>query len=534
MHFFAPAGKSSGPRPRPTRSLRPNLEWLEGRCLLSNVDVSNISGYQGETAIAINPTNPQNMIIGSNDLSGLSGGFTRAYFTTNGGTTWTGVGLGNSGDPGVAFDRHGNAYFSYITSANGIGVSKSTNGGQTWGATVTVSGRRNSGVQDKPEITVGPDHSNTANDRIYVAWDNNSAGDVLKVVSSTNGTKWSSPVSVDGQPNEIFAEPAVGSDGTLYVAWIDFGTANIARLKVSSSTNDGSSFSTPVVAATSAVNPFVPSNYDIPAQPTRGIGAAPSLAIDRTGGAHNGRLYLTYTDAAAGNHNDTNVMLTHSDDGGRTWSTPVKVNDDATTNSQFFSWVAVDPTNGSVNLAWYDARNDPNNQKVDVYFTRSTDGGVTFAPNTQVTDVQSDESNTATDNANQYGDYMGLAAYGGKAFPVWCDTRNGVGNEEIYTVAAGGLTPVPSGAAAISLRAAVEPETSPSAAIPAPVVPDRGGNLSPAAAAGSNTEGVDQLMASQAEQGRLLWRGWQDVSQHPHAGVLAASDPLFPTDPLAG
>jgi hypothetical protein len=372
------------------------------------------------------------MIAGSNSWSG---GTTQAFYTINGGTSWAHVSLGNSGDPGVALDRAGNAYFSFISSAGGIGVRKPTTGGST----VTVA----NGSQDKPEITVGPDHADTSKDRVYVAWDDYGANDVLKVSSSTDGTTWTTPKTVDGRPNEIFAELAVSSNGTLYVAWIDFGTPSVARLKVSSSTNDGASFSTPVVAATSNVNPSSPTTYTIPAQPTRGIGAAPSLAIDRwTGtGHHSGRLYLTYTDAKSGAHNDTDVKLTYSDNGGTTWSTPITVHNVGTRTSQFFSWVAVDPTNGNVDIAWYDARNDRNNKKVDVYFARSTDGGVTFPTNTKVTDVQSDESNPFTDNANQYGDYMGVAAYGGKAFPVWCDTRNGIGNEEIYTVGAGGVAP---------------------------------------------------------------------------------------------
>jgi hypothetical protein len=347
----------------------------------------------------------------------------------------------------VAFDRSGNAYFSFITSGDGIGVRKSTNGGASWGKTVTVGAGSFFNLQDKPEITVGPDHNNTSTDRIYVGWDSNGAGDVLKISSSTDGKRWTTPVSVDGQQNEIFAEPAVSANGTLYVAWIDFSTANIARIKVASSTNDGASFSTPVVAATSSVNPFNPTTYDIPAQPTRGISACPSLAVDRTGGPHNGRIYLTYTDTGSGGHNNTIIKLTYSDNGGATWSTPVTVNNDTTTNSHFFSWVTVDPVNGDVDLAWYDARNDTNNKKVDVYFARGTytNGVLTFT-NVKATDVQSDESNTSTDNPNQYGDYMGVAAYNGKAFPVWCDTRLGVGNEEIFTVAPGGLTPTTSSA----------------------------------------------------------------------------------------
>src|SRR6266581_3721733 len=63
---------------RRDRPYQPVLEQLEARCLLSvntathvagpNIDASNLSGYQGETTIAINPINPRNMIAGSNNL----------------------------------------------------------------------------------------------------------------------------------------------------------------------------------------------------------------------------------------------------------------------------------------------------------------------------------------------------------------------------------------------------------------------------------------------------------------------------------
>jgi hypothetical protein len=431
---------------RPTACLR--LEPLEERCLLSvnttthvpggNIDASNLAGYQGETTIAINPTNPLNMVAGSNNLGPSSIlGVTEAYWTKDGGNTWTAVDLGGEGDPGVVFDRAGNAYFSFIDSNFGIGVRKSTDGGVSWGPAVQVAASPGNGAaEDKPAITVGPDHANPANDRIYVGWDDEAIGDVLQVSSSGDGgATWTAPVAVDRQPDEIYAQPAVAADGTFYIAWDNFGTTNQSSIMFSRSTDDGSTFSTPVVAATSTVNLFNPSRYSIPAQPTRGIAADPSIAVEQSG-PNAGRIYMTYTSAPT-THNDTNIYLIASDDGGATWTalgaSPVKVNDDTTTNSQFFSALAIDPTNGTVNLAWYDARNDRKNQKVDVYFQSYTSAGVPSGANVKVTTAPSDESNPKTNNPNQYGDYMGIAAYGGLAFPTWTDHRvNKTGTEEIY------------------------------------------------------------------------------------------------------
>jgi hypothetical protein len=430
---------------RQPRSFAPLLEQLEGRCLLSvntsthvagpNIDASNNqAGYQGETAIAINPTNPQNMIIGANNLGG--GGITQAYFTTNGGTSWTGVNLGGNGDPGVVFDKFGNAYFSMIDSSDGISVAKSTDGGATWGAAVQVASPA-TGLQDKPMIAAGVDALNPSLARIYVGWDDNGSGDVLKVASSNDGITWTAPVAVDGKIDETYAQPGVGPTGQFYVAWDNFAVSGKDSIMFSSSLDNGTTFSAPVVAATSTINIFIPRSYTIPAQPTRGIGSNPAIAVE-DGSFNSGRIYLTYTSAPT-THNDTNVYLVASDNGGATWtalgSSPVEVNTDTTTTSQFFSDIGIDPTNGTVNLSWYDARNDKkNNKKVDVYFQSFTSAGVRSGGNVKVTTAQSDESNNQTNNANQYGDYEGIAASGGFAFPVWTDHRNSTvrGSEEVF------------------------------------------------------------------------------------------------------
>src|SRR5262249_60699021 len=101
---------------------------------------------------------------------------------------WPGGARGGEGDPGVAFDRAGNAYFSFIDFNFGISVRKSTDGGATWGAPVQVAAAPvNGGSQDKPAIAVGPDHANTALDRIYVGWDDQRAQNRLHVASSAPG-----------------------------------------------------------------------------------------------------------------------------------------------------------------------------------------------------------------------------------------------------------------------------------------------------------------------------------------------------------
>lgn len=85
----------------------------------------------------------------------------------------------------------------------------------------------------------------------------------------------------------------------------------------------------------------------------------------------------------------------------------------------------MDPVTGSVDVSWNDARSDPADTKTDIYFSQSTNGGVSFAPNLKVTTAMSDESsaNPYADAGNLYGDYEGITAYGGYVHPIWTDGR---------------------------------------------------------------------------------------------------------------
>ena len=68
------------------------------------------------------------------------------------------------------------------------------------------------------------------------------------------------------------------------------------------------------------------------------------LPWDRTGGAHNGRVYEIWTQETPDESDNTDIMLQYSDDNGTTWSSAVKLNDDHTANSQYNPAIALDQT----------------------------------------------------------------------------------------------------------------------------------------------------------------------------------------------
>src|SRR5262249_10506143 len=105
-------------------------------------------------------------------------------------------------------------------------------------------------------------------------------------------------------------------------------------------------------------------------------------------------------------------FLIASRDGGATWSKPLRVNAEGKGKEHWFPWMAVDPADGSVNIAYYD-RGAQTGTLTDVTLARSTDGGRTFAYyklNPETYDLT---------KLGFFGDYLGVDCYGGRVAVLW-------------------------------------------------------------------------------------------------------------------
>ena len=111
---------------------------------------------------------------------------------------------------------------------------------------------------------------------------------------------------------------------------------------------------------------------------------------------------------------DPDVFVISSRDGGETWSAPTRVNDDPLKNGrvQFFTWMSVDPVDGSVNVVFYDRR-DTEGALTKVILARSVDGGKTFVNH------KIDQPAFACDPKVFFGDYTGISAYNGRVIPIF-------------------------------------------------------------------------------------------------------------------
>ena len=270
-----------------------------------------------------------------------------------------------------AWDSQGRAVSVYmLISANNAGDAgvalvcyRTADNGNSWTYLGTIVNNLASTTifDDKQLIAVdnspGPASTLSHPGRIYVIWDQNNGE---RVAYSDNGSSWTTvvlPTAGFGQ-YDIGGDIKVGVDGTVYAIWNRltfnaFGQTGEAVV-FSKSVNGGASWSSPVVIATTALFSFG-SNNAPPAQNDRGINAFGSLGIDMNpASAYYGRLYVAFGDFPSGTSSgtNTNVYVSTSTNGGTSWSTRVKVNDDSGTASQFFPWLAVDQSDGSVNVSW--------------------------------------------------------------------------------------------------------------------------------------------------------------------------------------
>ncbi len=390
-----------------------------------NVNISRAPGYQAEEAIAINPTNPMNLFAFSNNQQSNVGAGLFGATSFNGGLTWT-TRLVATGaditaaccDPSAHFDRFGNLFITYINSAiNSVVVANSINGGTTFSNVASFA------AADQPTIVTGPGSVlGQSNTWITYLGTNNLVSARGAVVTGLGVIGAFSAQQSTNAGN--FGDVVVGPNGKVLVTYQNpsGGVGPSTIFTNLNTTGVGGTFGPQVVATTTNVGGFAP----IPAQALRTIDAEAGLGYDTSGGVHNGRLYMVYTDRPSVASSDTNIFVRFSDNDGGTWSAPIKVNDDNTTRSQFFPKISVDPVTGDIGIFWYDARNDPLNTKVQVFGTVSFDGGLSFVANQLISQGFSDATLVA--NGNQFGDYIGLTSFNDVWYPTWGDNSNSTGD----------------------------------------------------------------------------------------------------------
>jgi hypothetical protein len=438
--------------------------------LPANVDVSQRHLNESEEAIAVNPTNPNNIVVFTNvghTEAGLAAGmFLGVSF--DGGKTWSKrlVGLGAGDplgdtccDPSLSFDRYGNLFMTYLYQVEDqVPIALSTDGGLSFNVIANISQANlpakkargdNRGLfrfVDQPTIIA-------AENEVWVVF--NAGGPLVATGAPVTGLgKVGAFIPVEvvpGTNNCTYGDIMIGPSGQVMQA-CNLTESGQGGGKIFVNIDpDGlgpAGFGDRIFVTQTHVGGF---DFIAP-QPDRSVDAEVGLAWDRSGGAYAGRVYMVYTREQPNESDDTDVETRYSDDGGATWSPALQVNDDATTNSQFLPKISLDPTTGKLAVVWYDSRNDLGtggsgdtdgiaNDDAQFWGAFSPNGGASFTPNLQISAGTSNSRDSG--NGIDYGDYSGLSFYRGVAHPAWSDNSNSTGNNpdgalhqlDIYTAA---------------------------------------------------------------------------------------------------
>jgi Ca2+-binding RTX toxin-like protein len=429
----------------------------------ANVNASNnaLTG-ESEMQVAINPANPLQIVDFTHNVNNLNQ--MSVYHSSDGGLTWSrtiisntndGLGMGTRFDPTLKFDANGHLFIAYgLDNGNNttLVTARSDDGGSTFFQfRFPDSNGDNHNVPgvDKWFLTTGLDPT-TGGQAVYIAYTHN-ANEVLGldqqitvVGSNDGGNTYTAPQNIDddsnslfglGRDSSLFACPAVGPNGELYVVWND---TDDGQLKLDRDLDglwgNNSHFGNDMVVKNLRAD-FL--SKITPASPRRGFSNGPSIDVSCVN-PFQGRIYVAFTDTFSGN--DTDVYLVSSDDNGSTWTSVGSVgNVEGSTGTDFMASVAVDQTSGTVNVGYYTTDGDQSgadgiaNDDVNYRLASSIDGGVTWS---HVNLSSATSRASAMGNGNEFGDYVGLAAYGGTVRGFWTDNRGQTADSEAFTATA--------------------------------------------------------------------------------------------------
>lgn len=382
------------------------------------IDSAIFGGGACEPSICISPIDNDVIVAGSI--------LDRVYTSSDGGRTWDKSQLvspyGVYGDPVVRADFDGNFYYSHLSSPgvawqddnflDRIVVQKSMDQGKTWneGSYTAPNGSKD---QDKQWMAVDPENNN-----LYMAWTefdkynsklSEDRSRIQFAKSEDQGESWSSPMPIsqyeggclDDDNTTEGSVPAVGPNGEIYVSW-----SYAEQIYFDKSTDGGMTWMDQDIIVSDQ-----PGGWDVTIPGINRCNGMPITEVDLSDGPNRGTIYVNWSDQRNG-ETDTDIWLSKSKDSGKTWSPPLRVNDDESKKHQFFTWMDVDPITGYIYIIFYDRRAYTDNQ-TDVYIAYSTDGGESFV-NEKISETPFEPNGMVF-----FGDYNDISAYNNRVRPIW-------------------------------------------------------------------------------------------------------------------
>jgi hypothetical protein len=401
--------------------------------------VTDLNNARSESAIAINPNNPAQIVSGSKSFRNFQTyDFTLAtQYSEDGGLTWQDsepLPLGTFtilSDPTLAWDDVGNAYLLGLSANNppqdspiiGLEAYKSTDGGKTWNGPNRIHA---SSGDDKQWIAGDGNAGSPFHGRIYAAWDG--PGGLCFARTKDGGANWvgagagTTPTGTALGASSFAPEINIAANGDVYIVFIGNG------IQMFISRDGGDTFQ--LVTAASGISTL--GNADAPHFPGESFRCA-TLATACVFGQ---TVVTAWADFREG---PSRVYYARSADGGATWVTPSSGQPLLTrfipSNLHHFDpQLVVDPT-GVMACAFYEFGPKPTTPLIDVALAESFDSGASF-DDFIVTDQPWDPTVDAPwahgdPNITFIGDYFDIAASNSGFYPLWTDTRTGF--QDLFT-----------------------------------------------------------------------------------------------------
>jgi hypothetical protein len=359
------------------------------------------------------------------------------YVSDNGGNAWEGTDscsgepmAFHGGDPGIAIDRNGTFILTRLGRSpfSGLYSHYSIDQGQTWSAQQVIS------TDDLERASVATDYfsSSPYYGRTYAIWVKFAPPFPLMMsFSDDGGISWSNPEQINDPPNRSAGgDICIGPDGEVYVCWA--GVTDVSPFKeiyigFASSKNGGADWSISEEAfSVNGITGLLPDKGNIR------VNGLPGIAVDTTSADRKGWIYIVTGQKdlpPAGTRPD--VILNRSEDGGMSWSSAIRVNQDAPGEGkiQYFPGVHVDRF-GAVDVIFYDDRYTTSDS-AGVFLARSTDGGDSWKEY-EISDHNYKPEPIGGLGQGYQGDNIDITSTDTKLWPVWMDNSTGI--YQVWTV----------------------------------------------------------------------------------------------------
>lgn len=401
---------------------------------LPNYPVFPSAVTQTEVVAVVHPNDPNSIFASANAISFSPQFFVSEgiYVSSNGGTTFWGTDTCSGGpsiafhggDPGITIDKNG----TFILTRNGkiplygLYSHRSTDQGRTWSNAKAITNVE----LERAWLAADNSPSSPYYGRVYAAWVRYSPPyPLVFVYTDDGGQNWSAIQQVNSPIDRNYGGGlVVDKQGVVYAVWAAVTSSSPFTEKYTGfakSTNGGTSWTvTENAFVTNGIQGILPTKQNIR------VNSNPQLAIDLSGGATHGWLYVVTTQkntSVAGA--DPDIIFNRSTDGGATWSGGIRVNQDQLNNGkiQFFPAMTVDEY-GGINVIFYDDR-ATTADSAGVFLARSLDNGNSWTEY-EISDKNFEPTPIGGLGQGYQGDNISIVYSENTLHPFWMDNRSGI------------------------------------------------------------------------------------------------------------